>query len=1066
MYMIFSRISILASAILFLILCQPASSQTTEWTILSRADLESRAESFMVEAEHPLYFGTSFEELNEKLLSANDGDLISLPTGENEFERFVLTVNSTMHSDLDARYPSIRSFNIQSQSTRITWGKLSISPKGLKALILRPGQPILFFDPVLSNDRDKYILYTAENYLSDEEMVCHVSGQTEIDFDFSERGASGNPYSSCELKIYELAVTANGEYSQQQGGTIELTLASIVGVINRINAIYERDFAATTTLVPNTDELIYLDPETDPFTNSSTFAMLDENINVTNSTIGSNNYDIGHIFGLGSGGVAFLNSACSSFKAGCVSRLTSNNPGSPYDIGLVGHEMGHQMSGNHSYNNECEGNRNNFTAVEPGSGSTIMSYAGICAPNVQSVFSPYYHGRTMAEIGPSIVSDFCTTTQPLDNIPPELEALPSEILIPVSTPFLLTAAATDEDGDTLTYNWEQMDNEISTQPPQSQSTGGPMFRSFSPTISPTRYFPALPNAQESTWEQLPAVQREMNFRVSVKDNAPFGGCTQFDDITVQVVGNAGPFRLEYPSDPGIVWNAFTDEVILWDVANTTAAPLNAETVDIFLSINGGLDFDIQLADDYPNTGSFPIEVPPYPTTTAKIMVINSGGTFFDISDFNFRIESISEGFDLLQSQDEITICQGEEFNYTLGAGAAFGFEGSIELTVNDLPDGIEVNLSEGIINPGEESAVTVNTTSDIEVGTYEISISGVSGEFEDTETLILLVNESDLTASEPLAPTQEEVLPAVYNFVWSESISPEVTYTLEIALDEDFNDLLEVFPSLLDTSLLVSNLPPIQTMYWRVITNSICGFAISPVSVFNTESCGVSFPQNLPVDLPAEAITVTSEVDVLIGGTIASVRLTNLNGLHTRMRDLTATLTSPTGTEIMLFDSICGSDDNFNFSFSDEGLTEMDCPPTTGLFYTPLDPLSIFAGEDALGTWTLTVTDEFFGAGGVIEGWELEICYVENVFGTTELDLFDVAIYPNPSEGLFQISLGNPDDAERISIFDIRGKLLKTMLVNRRDFIEFDLSSFASGTYLLHVQGSVGSSAFKLIKTP
>ncbi|NQX97953.1 MAG: gliding motility-associated C-terminal domain-containing protein, partial [Flavobacteriales bacterium] len=215
-----------------------------------------------------------------------------------------------------------------------------------------------------------------------------------------------------------------------------------------------------------------------------------------------------------------------------------------------------------------------------------------------------------------------------------------------NTPFALTATATDPDvSNVLSYNWEQTDNQTSTQPPVAASTDGPSFRSLSASTSTTRYFPNLADLMAGgpfTWEVLPSVNRIMNFRVTVRDNAgplPEVSCSDIQDVTVTVDASSGPFVEIFPSAAGIIWTGATTETVTWNEAGTASSPVSCANVDILLSTDGGVTFPTVLASNVPNTGSNVITVPNITTTTAVVMIMCSNGTFFDISDNVFTINT-------------------------------------------------------------------------------------------------------------------------------------------------------------------------------------------------------------------------------------------------------------------------------------------------------------------------------------------------------------------------------------------------------------------------------------------
>jgi hypothetical protein len=271
-----------------------------------------------------------------------------------------------------------------------------------------------------------------------------------------------------------------------------------------------------------------------------------------------------------------------------------------------------------------------------------MGYAGICAPNVQNNSDDYFHGYNLQEISNEILSNGhqCEVITALNNTPPVINSTSGNIVVPISTPFILTAHATDVDGDVLSYLWEQMDNEATTQPPVATATGGPNFRSFDPSLDSNRYFPNLASLASNgpfTWEVLPSVARVMDFRLSVRDNHGVGSCNDYTDVTVTTNASAGPFVVTYPSATGITWVGGSSQTVTWSVANTNVAPINCADVRILLSVDGGQTYPYVLSSTTANDGTETIACPNVSTNTARVMVMSGAQTFFDISNNNFTI---------------------------------------------------------------------------------------------------------------------------------------------------------------------------------------------------------------------------------------------------------------------------------------------------------------------------------------------------------------------------------------------------------------------------------------------
>ena len=396
-------------------------------------------------------------------------------------------------------------------------------------------------------------------------------------------------------------------------------------------------------IVANNDQIIFLNGSTDPYTNNSGGTMLSENINTCNSIIGSANYDIGHVFSTGGGGVAYLQSPCGGSKAGGVTG--GGSPvGDPFDVDYVAHEMGHQYGGNHTQNNSC--NRASSAAYEPGSASSIMGYAGICAPNLQSNSDDHFHNHSINEMIAFTVNgngNSCAVTSATGNGIPTVSAGPDGLVLPISTPIELTATGSDPDGDAVTYNWEEYDLGPATASGDNNLTNPsgnqPIFRSFSSTSSPTRTLPRaqdLVNNTTTIGEHLPTYSRQLNFKCSIRDNRAGGGGFSDDLKTMTVTANAGPFVVQAPNGGGTVVGN-TQLPVTWDVAGTDGNGVNCSSVDIYLSTDGGYTFPTLLVAGTPNDGSASVLVPNVTTSLARVKVKASNNVFFDISNANFSI---------------------------------------------------------------------------------------------------------------------------------------------------------------------------------------------------------------------------------------------------------------------------------------------------------------------------------------------------------------------------------------------------------------------------------------------
>ena len=596
---------------------------------------------------------------------------IQLPYPDGSFHTFSIKRNKTMHPDYNAKFPQIMTLDGYAVDGSGAFAKWDVTPQGFHAMIMIPGKSTVFIDPMFKNNTQLYIVYHRKDFVTNKVKVCDV-----VEEEGKPNSNVKSIFGTCELRTYRLALSNTAEYTTFHGGTVVLAAAAQVTSMNRVNGVYEKDIAITMTIIPNNNLLIHTNAATDPFTNGNAGSMINQNQTSVDNLIGSANYDIGHVFGTNSGGLAGLGVVCTGGQKARGVTGSGAPIGDPFDIDYVAHEMGHQFGGNHTQNNPC--NSVNAARREPGSASTIMGYAGICAPNVQNNSDDYFHGYNLGEISIEILSNGhqCEVLTALNNTAPTIQSTSGNIVVPISTPFILTGNAIDAEGDVLTYLWEQMDNEASTQPPVATAVGGPNFRSFNPSTDSSRYFPKLSTLASNgpfTWEVLPSVARVMDFRLSVRDNHAVGACNDYTDLTVTTNATAGPFVVTYPSASGITWPGGSSQTVTWSVANTTAAPINCSTVRILLSLNGGQTYPYVLSASTANDGSEVIVCPNVVSNTARIMVMSGAQTFFDISNNNFSITCNGQDVPIFTSISPV--CQNDS-NFVLPTSSDNGIAGT------------------------------------------------------------------------------------------------------------------------------------------------------------------------------------------------------------------------------------------------------------------------------------------------------------------------------------------------------------------------------------------------------
>ncbi|QIY92181.1 GEVED domain-containing protein [Chryseobacterium gallinarum] len=584
--------------------------------------------------------------------------VISLPTLNGKLEKFSVYSFPVVVKELAEQYQlgSYVGVGIDDPSKYV---RFSLAPDDFQSMIIKEGG-YEFIEPANTSKtvysvhqkteggKKGFLCSTEESDASKHEIEkLYQAGSS-----FKNQPGDFARSSDRKYRTLRLALSVCGEYTQYHGGTVAGALAAMNATLTRINGVYEKDFAVHLNL-QNYPGLIYTNASTDPY--SSTEGGTANGIvgwnsqvqNVITSAVGNANYDIGHLFAPpGAGG----NAGC----VGCICRdnvspgthdkgsgwtSPGNSPpvGDKFDIDYVAHEIGHQLGGVHSFSYSAP-QLGSSTSVEPGSGSSIMGYAGItgATTDVQANSDPYFNVTNITQIQANLVSKTCDVETNIINTPPVIAPL-TTYNIPKGTAFVLTASVTDAENDPMTFNWEEVDiaNEVINNANLGNTATGPSFRSVAPSNSPTRYFPRLSsvlagvlNNSNNLWEAVSTVARTTKFTITARDNNPVANQQQTQSATQTIiVGNNGPFKV----NPATIYNNGLTSVT-WDVVNTNAAPYNVANVKIDFTTDNGATWNV-VAASTPNDGSESLDFSSFPLTvggTAKIRISAINNVFYAI----------------------------------------------------------------------------------------------------------------------------------------------------------------------------------------------------------------------------------------------------------------------------------------------------------------------------------------------------------------------------------------------------------------------------------------------------
>lgn len=592
--------------------------------------------------DEKVVFEFDYDQLSNMLsknsnLSKTSDLVLSLPNTNGAFEKYRIEEASVFHPDLQAKYPEIKSYVGYGIDSPSAYLRFSLSPyKGLTGIVLGKDKTLVF-EP--DSNKNNQITVTNKSSIEKKKGFKCLTENTSLE-KILKSSLSLKDADDSLKRTYRLAISVTGEYAAFHGGTLASVNASLAATLTNINAVFENDFNVSLELIGTNDSVVYLNSGTDPYSGFSNYS--NELQTTLDTEILNANYDIGHLLSASGfdGNAGCIGCVCINGLKGSGYSSDTNPDGFNFDIDLVAHEIGHQFGANHTWTHD--GNEGSNVQMEPGSGTTIMGYAGITgSTNVQTNSDPYFHAISIDQVTTYIKSTSCASTINTGNTTPTVDA-GNNLTLPIGTPFKLVGTGGDIDGDIITYCWEQIDeNNAATTYPDANSTDSNsiLFRSYPPTINNIRYFPNLSDLKfgvnATQWEKTPNTNRTADFRLTVRDNNSDGANNKHDDMRVTFDSNYGPFEVTSQNASGILWTSGTSETITWN-ANNTNTLSGASNINILLSTDGGNTYNV-IVNNIPNNGSYNLTVPNIAAPYCRIMIEPTNNNFFAINSEDFAI---------------------------------------------------------------------------------------------------------------------------------------------------------------------------------------------------------------------------------------------------------------------------------------------------------------------------------------------------------------------------------------------------------------------------------------------
>jgi hypothetical protein len=660
-----------------------------------------------------------------------------LPLGNNlEDEVFTLVQTHVLPPELEAKYPSIRTFKGFSKTNAQKSITLTLTDHNMRAVVIDHGM-ILRLEP-LTNELYRY--YQEEPFSEDacefssqhKESGDHGSEIVENGIDQAKALWPSTGHGTIHYNIEKVLIPMTGNFAIDQNiTTIVDGLAFVTNFMAAITAKYEMEIGFSLQLHPDNDQMIFLsaaDPYPDyPTAVDSNFGGANSFLNcnqvICDSMIGNANYNL-------SIALCRTGTARGTYTAPCSvnykGKVTSFN-----SIAAINHEIGHTFTCPHT------------SALTPSTG--FSPYIGYLEPSTMGGGGQFFACTSIETLAEWAIAGnhlACATQSPSGNAAPQITATVDGKYMPANTPFVLANTnSTDADNDPLYYSWQSTDGYRAQYPDSSFSspTEYLIFAPERPNLSGNvRYVPYLSNLVsgiDDPYSHLPWVTRDIHVRCLVRDSV--GGVNMTFE-TVHVDGNSGPFKVNTPIAGDVVTELQTITVN-WDIAGTTVAPVSAANVEILLSTDGGVTFPVSLTASTPNDGSQAVTIPNGTATGAARIMVKGNGIFFNINPADFTIYDNALPADFaVYSYDTLQRACSSSTTYEFIAQSLGGYTDPVTFSVSNLPSGVTSNFPQ-TINPGQHVNLVLSTISPSIHGTYHMTLTATSTSGTKTEELDLIV---------------------------------------------------------------------------------------------------------------------------------------------------------------------------------------------------------------------------------------------------------------------------------------------------------------------------------------